>query len=185
MKQYLRNLFIMALTVAIYSCQTEIKRPEVQIIPQPASLTNLEGTFQISSQTRILINSESPEMHKVTSYLCQNLENLYEIKNKIDFSGAPEKKTIFIRLNTGLSISKEAYNLTVSPKGIILEAPSPNGLFYGVQTLLQLMPPIKQKLSEVVVPAVEIKDTPRFAWRGIAPGCWTAFYAQRIYFEIS
>jgi hexosaminidase len=167
MKHYLRNLFIMALSAAICSCQTEIKRPEVQIIPQPASLTNMEGTFQISSKTDILINSESPEMHKVTSWLCQNLENLYSIKNKIIFSGAPEKKSIFIKLNTGLSISKEAYNLTVSPKGIILESPSPSGLFYGVQTLLQLMPPIKQKLSEVVVPAVEIKDAPRFAWRGL------------------
>jgi hexosaminidase len=127
----------------------------------------MEGTFAITSQTRILINSESPEMKKVTSSLCQRLENLYEIKNKISFSGAPEKKSIFIKLNTGLSIAKEAYNLTVSPKGIMLEATSASGLFYGIQTLLQLMPPLKQKLSEVVLPSVEIKDTPRFSWRGL------------------
>jgi hexosaminidase len=127
----------------------------------------MEGTFSISSQTKILINSESPEMHKVTSNLSQQLENLYGLKNKLFFSGAPEKKSIFIKLNTGLSISKEAYNLTVSPKGILLEAPSVSGLFYGIQSLKQLMPPIKQNLSEVVIPAVEIKDTPRFPWRGL------------------
>ncbi len=167
MKQYLSNLLVMVLTIGVWSCQAEVKRPEVQIIPQPASLTNMEGTFRINSRTKILINSESPDMHKVTSALCRNLENLYEIKNKIVFSGTSEKKSIFIKLNTGLSIPKEAYNLTVSPKGILLEASSPNGLFYGVQSLLQLMPPIKQKLSDVVVPAVEIKDTPRFAWRGL------------------
>jgi len=161
------NPLILFLAIIFWSCQSEIKRPDVQIIPQPAYQTNMEGTFSISSQTRILVNSESPEMHKVTAELCKHLEQFYEIKNKIIFSGASEKKTIFIRLNTGLSISKEAYNLTVSPKGIILEAPSPNGLFYGVQSLLQLMPPIKQKLSEVVIPAVEIKDSPRFAWRGL------------------
>jgi hexosaminidase len=133
----------------------------------PASLTNMEGTFSIGSQTKILINSENKEMQKVTSYLTSHLEDFYQIESKVTFSGASEKKTIFIKLNTGLSISKEAYNLVVSSKGIMLESPSPNGLFYGIQTLLQLMPPIKQKLSEVVVPAIEIRDTPRFAWRGL------------------
>jgi len=167
MKKYSSQLIILLLSCTIWSCQAEVRRPEVQIIPQPASLTNMEGTFSISSGTKILINSDSPEMHKVTGNLCRYLEDFYAVKNKITFSGATEKNSIFIKLNTRLSISKEAYNLTVSPKGIMLEAPSPSGLFYGIQTLIQLMPPIKQKLSEVVLPAVEIKDTPRFAWRGL------------------
>jgi len=167
MKKYFSLAFISLLSIGFWSCQAEIRRPDVQIIPMPASLTNMEGTFSIGSKTKILINSESKEMQKVTSDLTRHLEDFYQIKNKVTFSGAPEKKTIFIKLNTGLSISKEAYNLVVSSKGIILESPSPNGLFYGIQTLLQLMPPIKQKLPEVVVPAVEIRDTPRFAWRGL------------------
>jgi hexosaminidase len=127
----------------------------------------MEGTFTISSQTKVLINSESPEMQRVTAVLCKHLENAFELKSKISFSGAPEKKSIFIKLNTGLPIAREAYNLTVSSKGVLLEAPSPSGLFYGVQTLIQLMPPLKQNLSEVVIPAVVIKDTPRFTWRGL------------------
>ncbi len=167
MKQYLNHFLILSLFFGIWSCQAEVKRPDVQIIPQPALLTNLEGTFAIGSNTKILINSENPEMRKVTTYLCHYLDEFYGLKNKTIFSGAAEKKTIFIKLNTGLSISKEAYNLTVLAKGILLEAPSANGLFYGVQSLLQLMPPIKQKLSEVIVPCVEIKDTPRFSWRGL------------------
>lgn len=167
MKNHVINLFVLIVGLGVCSCQEEIKRPEVQIIPQPAVLNNMEGTFSIGSQTRILINSESAEMHKVTNYLCNKLEEFYQIKNKIIFSGAPEKKTIFIKLNTGLSVSKEGYNLTVSSKGVMIEAPSANGLFYGIQSLLQLMPPIKEKLSEVVVPSVEIKDSPRFSWRGL------------------
>ncbi len=165
--KYFSNLLRLMVLLTFFSCQAEIKRPEVQIIPQPSSLTNMEGVFSIEAQTRILINSDSPEMHKVTANLSQRLESFYGIKNKILFSGAPEKKSIFIKLNTGLSISKEAYHLTVSPKGVVLESPSANGLFYGIQSLLQLMPPIKQKLSEVVIPSVEIKDSPRFAWRGL------------------
>ena len=158
---------MMMILLNLCSCQAEVIRPEVQIIPQPASLVNMEGTFSIGSQTKILINSESAEMHKVTGVLTQRLEDFFGISNKIIFSGAPEKKSIFLKLNTGMSGSKESYHLLVSPKGIILESPSPNGLFYGIQSLLQLMPPLKKKLSEVVIPSLEIKDTPRFAWRGL------------------
>lgn len=165
--KYLSNILIMMTLLNLTSCQGEVIRPEVQIIPQPASLVNMEGTFSIGSQTKILINSESAEMHKVTGVLCQRLEDFFGISNKISFSGAPEKKSIFLKLNTGMSVSKEAYHLLVSPKGIILESPSPNGLFYGIQSLLQLMPPLKKKLSEVVIPSLEIRDSPRFAWRGL------------------
>lgn len=153
--------------ILFLSCQEEIRRPDVHVVPLPASMNNMEGVFQISSGTKILINSDSKEMHRVTSDLSRHLEGLYDIQCKVSFSGAAEKKAIFIKLNTGLPISKEAYNLVVSPKGILLESPSPNGLFYGIQTLLQLMPPIKQELSEVVVPSVEIRDSPRFPWRGL------------------
>lgn len=167
MKRFFNTIFLLGLVTMIFSCQAEVKRPEVQIIPQPASLVNMEGTFSITSQIGILINSESNEMHKVTNYLCQYLERRYGMKNKVAFSGAPEKKSIFIKLNTGLPVGKEAYHLTVSSKGIMLESPSANGLFYGVQTLIHLMPPLQEKLSAVVLPAVEINDSPRFAWRGL------------------
>ena len=167
MKKYFSLAIVSLLSIGLWSCHAEIRRPDVQIIPQPSSLVNMEGTFSFSSHTRILINSESPDMHKVTTYLNSRLESLYGMTNVISFSGSAEKKTIFLKINTGLSIPKEAYNLTVSPKGVLLEASSPSGLFYGVQTLLQLMPPIKQKLSEVVIPDVVIKDAPRFAWRGL------------------
>jgi len=167
MEKYLYPMLLLLLSLVVHSCQEEIRRPDVQVIPQPASMNNMEGVFQISSGTKILINSDSKEMHRVTSDLSRHLEGLYDIRCKVSFSGAAEKKAIFIKLNTGLSISKEAYNLVVSPKGILLESPSANGLFYGIQTLVQLMPPLKQDLSEVVVPSVEIRDSPRFAWRGL------------------
>jgi hexosaminidase len=167
MKNHLFAMILLLIGTLLTACQEEIRRPDILVIPQPASLNNLEGVFQIGSGTKILINSDSKEMNRVTADLSQHLEGMYEIKCKVSFSGAAEKKSIFIKLNTGLSISRESYNLVVTPKGILLESPSPNGLFYGIQTLVQMMPPVKQSLSEVVVPSVEIKDTPRFTWRGL------------------
>ncbi len=167
MKNQLFAMILLLIGTILTACQEEIRRPDIMLIPQPASLNNLEGVFQISSGTKILINSDSKEMHRVTADLSRHLEGMYEIKCKVSFSGAAEKKSIFIKLNTGLSISRESYNLVVTPKGILLESPSPNGLFYGIQTLVQMMPPVKQSLSEVVVPSAEIKDSPRFTWRGL------------------
>jgi hexosaminidase len=144
-------------------------RPEVKIIPQPAMLTNLEGTFIITPKTKILINSgyiiTNRQIKEIGSILKRHLESFYGMKNFLFWTGNGEENSIFINYSD-LIVGKEAYHLSVTPKGVLLEASTPNGLFYGVQTLIQLMPPSKQQLTEVVLPAVDIKDAPRFPWRG-------------------
>jgi hexosaminidase len=69
------------------------------------------------------------------------------------------------------SLGKEGYRLSVSPKKVEIRASRPNGIFYGVQTLRQLLPPavFRQALMPGVkweIPGLEIEDHPRFAWRG-------------------
>jgi len=143
-------------------------RPDIKIIPQPARLTNLEGTFTLNSGTKILINNKSEEMRNIASFLCQHLEMFYGIKNEaVSYSLTAHRRSIFIKLDPSLSAGKEGYRLCVTSKGIILEASAPNGLFYGIQTIIQLMPAEKKQLSEIIMPSVEIIDSPRFAWRGL------------------
>ena len=67
---------------------------------------------------------------------------------------------------------EEGYKLSVTPQNITLTASTPKGFFYAVQTLYQLLPPVvygnqKVKNAEWSVPAVEIEDAPRFAYRGL------------------
>lgn len=67
---------------------------------------------------------------------------------------------------------EEGYKLSVAPQNITLTASTPKGFFYAVQTLYQLLPPVvygnqKVKNAEWSVPAVEIEDAPRFAYRGL------------------
>jgi N-acetyl-beta-hexosaminidase len=65
----------------------------------------------------------------------------------------------------------EGYELTVTPRGVRIQSPTPAGLFYGVQTLLQLLPPEIESRTRRdaawTVPCVHIVDYPRFAWRGL------------------
>ncbi len=60
------------------------------------------------------------------------------------------------------ALGEEGYELSVTPQGVTLRAPKPAGLFYGVQTLRQLLLPGGKSF-----PVVEIEDQPRFAWRGL------------------
>lgn len=152
----------------LLSCTEPPVRPDVKIIPQPEMVTNLSGTFTLNSATKILINNESEEMRTIASNLSQHLNVFYGIESKeVSYSEIARKNSVFIKLIPNLNTGKEAYHLTVDSKGITLEASAPNGLFYGVQTIIQLMPAEKQQVSEVVLPSVEISDAPRFAWRGL------------------
>ena len=164
---YLRVFIIMGIIYAFISCKADTPRPEVKLIPLPALVINLEGTFALTSETRILVNRDDEQILKISSFLVNHIDNFYGIKSSVSQSESTTKKSIILKLDENSGLGKEAYNLSVTPKGVIIVASAPNGLFYGVQTLIQLMPPSKKQLTEVILPAVEIKDSPRFAWRGL------------------
>lgn len=67
--------------------------------------------------------------------------------------------------------NREGYRLTVAPEGIVITAKTPAGVYYATQTILQLMPAnvfkSDVKLTSFTIPAVQIKDSPRFPWRGL------------------
>lgn len=166
--KYFHFLAVIGFLCGLLSCSEPPPRPDVKIIPQPETVTNLAGVFILNQGTKILINYDSEEMRNITSYLSRHLETFYGIDSKkIDYSEKTSKKSVFIKLDTTLNTGKEGYHLIVNSKGITLEASAPNGLFYGIQTIIQLMPAAKQQVSEIVLPSVEITDAPRFVWRGL------------------
>ena len=87
-------------------------------------------------------------------------------------SPASYLETILITTNGALAgLGAEGYELTVTPRNVVIRAPSPAGLFYGVQTFLQLLPPEIYSPLPVnrvpwTAPCVYVKDAPRFPWRG-------------------
>jgi hexosaminidase len=164
---YSKFLMIVGILYAFMSCKAAVPRPEVKIIPQPALVINLEGTFTFTTETKIQVNKGDEQFMKIASFLTNHIDKFYGIKSSATQSESAVRKSIFIKLDENSGLGKEAYNLSVTPKGVILIASAPNGLFYGVQTLIQLMPPSQKRLTEVVLPAVEIKYSPRFVWRGL------------------
>lgn len=161
----IKSFVIPLVLISLISCKAEVPRPEVKLIPLPAMLIDQEGTFQFLPETPIVANKA--EALKVVAFFTRHLEDFYGIQHVVKLSASEPKNGISFKIDENSGLEKEAYNLSVTPKGITLVASAPNGLFYGIQTLIQLMPSSKKKLTEVVFPAVEIKDSPRFAWRGL------------------
>ena len=143
-----------------------------KIIPEPVNAVALPGTFVLPKHVYIEAKF-TPDIMPAVDYLRSKLSTstgaLVYLKNT-----AATPATIRFVLNTNMEsvIGKEGYHLSVGKKTIIIRANEPAGLFYGVQTLMQMFP--KEIESKVVVPGVkftapcaEITDYPRFGWRGL------------------
>ncbi len=162
-----RIVFPICFLYLLFSCKEPAPRPVLRIIPSPAEGYDLKGTFAITAATKVLINSKDEKLRFIAGVLTSHIEKYFGFANVIMQNESEVKQSIFLNLDENLKFGKEEYHLTVLPDGVVLEAATPNGLYYGVQTLLQLMPASPKQLTELILPAVEFKDYPRFAWRGV------------------
>lgn len=143
-------LFLLAFTAAAQS-------PVPALIPAPQTLEPGIGAFAITAQTRLAILTPAADVRKM---IIDNLPG-------IPASDAPKlAKAITVRVAPVTGVGPEGYDLLVTPSGITLTAPKPAGIFYGLQTMRQLLP-ISKSLRDQSVPALHIRDQPRFGWRGL------------------
>lgn len=139
------------------------------LVPEPVEVRSLAGTFSISSKSKIMISSDNEEIHKVAKLFSTELESLTGIQVPVSSVSKKESKQgIILKLNEepNLLLGSEGYLLDVSSHKITVAANKPAGLFYGIQTLSQLIPAEKQN-APIEIPCINIVDYPRFGWRGL------------------
>ncbi len=164
----MKYLRIMALALGALVFSSNISLYGLNIIPKPVSITIEKGNFYIGSKTRILYNFKDKSIENITSPLLNHLKNFYGIVAlPVIYSAKSEKHSVYLSLNPAAAIQKEGYRLDVTREGITLEASTPNGLFYGIQSLIQMMPASKENAKKISVPLAHIVDYPRFQWRGL------------------
>lgn len=130
-------------------------------IPVPLKMEQGTGSFLLSEKTKLYTNLQGGEAELWENYLKALPVQLKEARMK------DRKQMLFLLITpkTPQLPSPESYTLSVTPQRIEIRATSGAGLFYGMQTLLQLMQPAGT--GSYSVPSVEIEDTPRFAYRGL------------------
>ncbi|HEU4878450.1 MAG TPA: beta-N-acetylhexosaminidase, partial [Gemmatimonadaceae bacterium] len=140
------------------------------IIPRPASLTSRAGHFTITPNTAIWTTRETAVLgHQLASYLAPATGFDLNVRA----AGTPTGNRILLRLDPKLTrLGDEGYTLDVAPGVVSIRASKPAGIFYGIQSLRQLLPVEIFREAPVIgvawtIPAVHVEDSPRFAWRGM------------------
>ncbi|MGZ3860803.1 MAG: beta-N-acetylhexosaminidase, partial [Flavisolibacter sp.] len=166
-------LFLMFLCVLEGKAGAPGKDPGIALIPQPVSCARGKGQFLLTPQTRVVISESDSSCKDIAGFLADRLHLSALYRTEVQLEG---RKTSVIRLQLNKKrdsiLGKEGYLLEVKPSGVRIRANGPQGWFYGIQTFLQLLPASIEAGKAVPyqtwsVPAVTIKDYPRFAYRGL------------------
>jgi hexosaminidase len=182
LKEYIMKygVFIgLLLTVVIISycgAGNKVSPSEFPIIPRPEKARKLPGTFRIDSKTTLVFSKHDPNLEHNANYLAGCLKSAGGplLQSRELVKGEKPVHAIILDLAApGEKGSPESYRIKVSKDHIIITGASGAGVFYGIQTLLQLLPPEICKTvrtnPEIAweVPCAEISDSPRFSYRGM------------------
>ncbi len=143
---------------------------EISIIPEPVKIIPEDGEFILTNKTVILTDAQ----------LKKNAEFLKKILTQATGFNLPIKEipprdkdsnVIILKVNdNNKKLKPEGYSLHISPTEINISAITPAGVFYGIQTLLQILPPEIESSNATnlvwAILCVKIEDYPRFPWRG-------------------
>lgn len=140
----------------------------INIIPAPVSLQQKEGAFKLGTSTKIY--ASSPEAKVVGEFFASKLNQATGFN--VAVVGEEPSSGISLLIDSSLDMGDEGYSLDVESKNVVVKAKTAQGLFYGMQSFLQLFPAEIESPTVVggivwKAPAVSIKDEPRFDYRGI------------------
>ena len=145
---------------------------KANIIPKPVSIVPTGDSFDLTDQTDIYVQGESAELLKIGQYLADKLNPStglgIEVKTT---SEAPASGNIYLSLSENdAELGDEGYELTITDSSVKLTANKPAGLFYGVQTIRQLLPSKVELATSQKGPwkmaTGTIRDYPEYGYRG-------------------
>ncbi len=156
----------------ILSTSIRAQSPKISIIPEPVYMTETAGTFVLPKNI-IIETGENAEVKEIAQKLAAQLKAStgYPVSFQSP-TGAVGSIRFTLTTSPDRTLGDEGYSLVTNPSSVNIKANKPAGLFYGVQSFLQLMP--KEIAGKTVTtnvkwqaPSVTITDYPRFGWRGL------------------
>ncbi len=151
-----------------------IEDQKLNLVPLPEKVEQYAGSFALGPGTKIIYSTGNEEMGSIALYLSELLGPATGYPLEASETNKMKRKNhaITLLLDPGIIEHDEGYILSVEPKSVLITGRIPAGVFYGIQTLRQLLPVQIERESLVegvdwVVPCVEIRDKPRFPYRGL------------------
>lgn len=142
--------------------------PAISVIPKPVALVPGEGSFKIEDETKIVAPAGLPAARALQELVAKAGGPRLEVVER----AGQGRHIRFREAGEAAKLGKEGYELAVTPGGATVTYGGPAGAFYAVQTLRQLLPPEVEapgaaRAASWRIPAVRVKDYPRFGWRGM------------------
>ncbi len=171
------TLFGLLVLTAVAAAQRPLIPLPVRVVMQPAA-------FHLDASTPIFIEGDSALPRASADFLAAMIARVSSFTPSIKAheGGAPPRGSILLSLNrSGEAASPEGYMMRISPGSVIVRASTEAGLFYGLQTLRQLLPPRfestagRDTVRSWDLPCCMIQDAPRFPWRGLLLDCCRHF----------
>ena len=157
-----KMLLLISMSLIIGSCKQDIKSvvsldsDTISVIPQPQSIEAIEGVYTIQKKSKINYQGDLKDIATLLSTQLNTKNTIQEFKTEAE-------NQILLAIAKNEKLEKEGYELTINENGIKIEGDAA-GVFYGIQTLSQLL---IEANGKTVVPYVHIIDNPRFEWRGM------------------
>ena len=160
------GVFLLVLAVGCgEESKTIFTENDINIVPKPLEMKLNQGAFRFTKDTKLVAANDQTQVFEVlqNKFVSAAGWNLGVVNT------APSSN--FVQLSTDVSLPEEAYNLKVTENQVIIYASGHNGFLYGLETIRQLLPVAIESKNVVSnmnwdIPNVEIKDSPRFKWRG-------------------
>ena len=170
----MRKKVLLSAVFLLFAAAVSMPVAAQNIIPQPENISLLKGQFKLNKGTKIVTNLTGSDFKVLNQYTSEVL------KHPLAYAKNPSQQGVFRLICKGTakqaaqamdSVRLQGYELEVTPKGITIQALTPTGLFYGLQTLRQL-----EKDGQIA--CVKVKDAPRFAYRGLMIDCSRHFWSK-------
>lgn len=148
------------------------------VIPLPQSIVMVKGkAFILNNNTTIFCSSKDDLMQKNACFLSCYIADLTGLKLKVSDIKPKKGNYIELLLNNKNIKGEEAYTININNKNIKISGFTSAGVFYGIQTLRKSLPICNATNNPIVLPATEIKDAPRFKYRGMMLDCSRHFFS--------
>ena len=166
-----------------------ITEEDFKVIPLPKQITQMKGNpFILSSTTKIIFPENDSDLKRISNYLSEYIKDKTNLLLKTTSKIPKIKKNLILFLYDD-RLKKEEYKITINQNLIIISSSTPNGIFYGCQTLRKSLPLINEKITkktknknsllQIQIYPIIILDNPTFKYRSIMLDC------SRHYFPIS
>jgi hexosaminidase len=162
-----------ALTAILMTMTPSLAQPAarpIAIVPQPVSVKPGAGAFTVTAKTVIWTDRATAELgRRLAGYLEPAVGFTLPVRTGAANTG---NRIVLVRDPRLTRLGPEGYTLEVAPGRVVVRAPELAGVFYGIQTIRQLLPPQIFREARVdgaswTMPAVRVEDMPRFQWRGL------------------